>query len=797
MMVKVKPAFQIFFITLLSILLLFAMQIPVQVFAATSLSLSSNTGSPGTTINVTGSFDTVNNGVATITFNDTYMGIATISSGHFSGSFQVPVLPRGKYTLSVKPEGSTESVSSEFTIVPQISVNDNEVSVGDQITITGNGFSSGTVFIYIDNSSTPLITTTANESGILSPLTMTVPALNKAVHIIRAVDNAGTASSVYTTFSVIPKITLSDTASGAGSLITITGTGFASSSMIKITLNAITMSASAVVTDYTGSFISSVTLPVSMSKGNCTITATDNSGNVAIASLLIKQSISISKDTGLVNDSITVSGTSFDPNKTVSIYFNNIIITSTQTDSYGTFSVVFAIPVAAQGEYLIKAIDSNSNEAIEHFTVEPYLVISPTVNKTGTNVNVSGNGFAASSSITVFFDNANIVSVQTTVNGTFIVDVVIPPSSHGEHSIKVIDGEENQSTAVFTTVSDLKSDIGSGFYNDTIVLTGTGFASGNSYSNIITFTIGNNTLVMNEGNIFADPSGSFIASFSIPELSKGTHVITATDTYGNAASIPLTVNTIITADILTGVAGDEVQISGYGFAPNKKIDIKYNNNIMSTSLGTVTTSINGSFISSFILPDITAGTYVLEANDGTNSAFVTFIQIYESVPPPPVSLISPIDKVKSPQPVIFNWNPSSDPSGVFYKIQVGTDATFSTLRLDVDDITATTYTMNAESKLDSVSAKNPYYWRVKAIDGVGNESAWVTDTFIIGSGWPVWLTYTLIGIAGFLILILLGFWIGRRMAMTRSDSKYNYNMDTDIEYRYREQYPDASLDSNS
>ncbi len=797
MITKAKLVFQISLIILLTVLLCFTALPSSSVSAATSLSLSLYTGSPGTTVNVTGSFNTVNNGVATITFNDTYMGLATISSGSFSGSFQVPVLPRGKYAVSVKAEGSTESASTEFTIIPQISINDNEVSVGDQITITGNGFGSGTIFIYIDNTSTPLITTTADASGILNPLTITVPATNKAVHIIRAVDTAGVASSVYTTFTIIPKITLSDNTIGAGSQITVTGTGFASSSMITITLNAITMAMSSVVTDSTGSFLSAVTLPISMSKGNCTITATDNSGNVAVANLLIKQSISISKNTGLVNDNITVSGTSFDPNKSVSIFFNNVIVTSTQTDSYGSFSIVLCIPLIAQGEYIVKAIDSNNNEATDYFNVEPYLTISHASEKVGASINISGNGFAASSDITVFFDNANVGTVKTGANGTFTLNVTVPPSACGEHLIKAVDEDENENAVTFTIVSDIKSDNTAGVYGDTIVISGTGFASGTSYNNMMTFTIGNNAIVMNEGNIFTDASGGFNASFNIPDMINGTHIIKATDTYGNNASIAITINSTITANISTGVAGEEVQISGYGFAPNKKISVKYNHNIVNTSLGTVTTSINGSFVASFVLPNITAGTYTIELSDGTNTSSLGFIQIYESVPPENVSLISPVNKIKIPQPVIFSWNPSSDPSGVFYRLQVAPDATFTTTIIDIEDLSAASYTMDAENKLDPVSAKNPYYWRVMAIDGVGNESAWTTDSFIIGSNWPVWLTYVLIGIAGFVVLVLVGFWLGRRIAMMRNDSSYNYNMDTDIEYRYREQYPDASLDLNS
>ncbi|MCK9320110.1 hypothetical protein, partial [Methanoculleus sp.] len=83
MITKAKLVFQISLIILLTVLLCFTALPSSSVSAATSLSLSLYTGSPGTTVNVTGSFNTVNNGVATITFNDTYMGLATISSGSF------------------------------------------------------------------------------------------------------------------------------------------------------------------------------------------------------------------------------------------------------------------------------------------------------------------------------------------------------------------------------------------------------------------------------------------------------------------------------------------------------------------------------------------------------------------------------------------------------------------------------------------------------------------------------------------------------------------------------------------
>ena len=795
MYTRAKQIFRVFSGILIALLLFFALLPLSPVSATTSLSLSSNTGSPGTLITITGSFDTVSNGAATISFNGIYMGLATITSGSFSGTFQVPVLQRGKYTISVNPDGSTESVSSEFTIIPKLTISDSDVCVGDEVIITGNGFASGTVYLYMDNSATPLITTTAGETGILNPLTITVPAANKAVHILKAVDSAGIANSAFTTFNIIPKITLSDEMSGAGAQVTITGTGFASSSIITITLNSVAMSTSVILTDSTGTFIATISLPLTISKGNCSIIATDTAGNVATANLLIRQSISISDDSGFVNDIITINGSSFDPGKAVSIYFNNVLLTLTQTDTYGAFTVDISIPAIAQGTYVIKAIDTNNNEATAHFTVEPLMTITPDSGKAGTGVTIIGSGFAASSDTTIFFDNEDIGIIKTDGSGVFTTDIAVPHSARGEHVIKAVDEKDNQCSVLYTTTSDISLDYNSGVYGDIITITGTGFASGNSAVNMVTITIDNAALDINEGNIYTNGAGSFTASFLIPELASGAHIVKAVDIYGNTANVTLTVESTIILNPTTGIAGDEVLISGYGFAANKKITIRYNNISVSTTPDAITASKTGTFSVSFLIPDIAAGTYKIEATDGINTAAADFIETIETIPPAAVSLISPIDNDKVKQPVVFKWSASSDPSGVVYKLQVGTDETFDEIVLEVDNLTATSYTMNANDKLNSVNSSNPYYWRVMAIDGVGNKSDWTTGTFIVGFIWPMWLIIVC-GIAGLAVLIMLGLWIGRRMATDREDKKYNYNMDADIEQQYRKQYPDTNLDRN-
>ncbi len=787
MLINVKLVFASVPIVFCALLMLFASLPHSQVSAATGFTLSTYTGSPGDTVTISGTFDTVTSGLATIIFDGSYIGTSSISNGSFNDTFQVPVLPRGKYAVSVTVEGSASSYSTDFTITPDIYVNKNTVKVGAQITITGNGFSTGNVSIYIDNSTVPLVITTADSSGILNPITITVPAAINGMHHLKAVDIVGSTS---TAFYIEPSLSLSTDICGAGSQITVTGTGFAGLSIITVNPSGIIVPAgSTIVTDKTGTFIADIIIPLSTLRGDFNITATDNSNNSSSLDITIRQSISLRDDSGLPGDIITVNGTSFDKNKALTIYFNDVPITSIQTDSYGAFSVDITIPFIAKGTYVVKATD-NTNEATEDYSVESYIIVTPVAGNVGNTTSINGYGFAASSEIIILFDDENSGVTQTDPCGSFTITINVPAYANGEHEITAKDSQLNEASAYYNVSSSLSLNIDSGVYGDMIIINGNGFAADNGTGNIITLYI-DNTVVMNIDDIYTDLTGSFTTGFNIPSMVNGNHIIKAVDTYDNAAQTTLTVNTFMQLDIETGVFGDTVQVTGYGFAAGKIISLSYNNVFIVITPSIITTDLKGCFTASFVVPNVAAGTYAVVANDGTKTASANFTETLETNPPPAVDLLSPIDESKISQPVTFNWSASSDPSGVHYRLQISTDANFNTIILDADNLSTTQYTMI--DNLDSVSKKNPYHWRVIAVDGVGNESVSATDTFVVGFIWPLWLTYGILGLIGLIIFVALGLWVGRRMAALRNDKSYNYDMDIAIEDRYRDQYQDRDL----
>ena len=122
--------------------------------------------------------------------------------------------------------------------------------------------------------------------------------------------------------------------------------------------------------------------------------------------------------------------------------------------------------------------------------------------------------------------------------------------------------------------------------------------------------------------------------------------------------------------------------------------------------------------------------------------------------------------IQAEQPVHFDWEDVTDPSGVTYTLQIASDKGFASIVLEKKDLTDSEYTITEAEKLEPVSKEAAYYWRVKAIDGAFNESEWTgAGSFYISVSlaMPDWVKYALFGI-GALLFGLLGFWIGRRTA---------------------------------
>jgi len=127
----------------------------------------------------------------------------------------------------------------------------------------------------------------------------------------------------------------------------------------------------------------------------------------------------------------------------------------------------------------------------------------------------------------------------------------------------------------------------------------------------------------------------------------------------------------------------------------------------------------------------------------------------------------PAMNTESERPVTFEWKDVTDPSGVTYTIQVARDKSFDDMVIQKQGLAEPQYTMPQieDEMLESPKKAANYWWRVKAVDGAGNESRWSSiRSFNIGSVSVMgdWLKYLLIGLGGLVLLVII-FFVGRRI----------------------------------
>ena len=142
-------------------------------------------------------------------------------------------------------------------------------------------------------------------------------------------------------------------------------------------------------------------------------------------------------------------------------------------------------------------------------------------------------------------------------------------------------------------------------------ITGTDFAGNKS----LTVKYDGFTVPIDSGNNKTNSRGDFNSVILVPDSVAGSHTVTAIVS-GDEAEATFTVEPDISINPSSGETGTSVIISGTGFGKIKAVTIWFSN----TAVATTTTSIVGSFYTNFNVPDIQAGRYNVEAEQGANIA---------------------------------------------------------------------------------------------------------------------------------------------------------------------------------
>ncbi len=322
---------------------------------------------------------------------------------------------------------------------------------------------------------------------------------------------------------------------------------------------------------------------------------------------------------GSVGTVVNVTGGNFKANSQITISFGSTIVGTTTSNGGGNFSTTIAIPAAAQGSYQISATDGTTTQT-SNFNLVPNIALTPVRGQAGSSVSVSGNGFAASSSVSVTFGSSGQMTTANTDSvGNFTASFTVPSIGAGSNTVTATDASSNSATANFNvlapkiTLSPVKGATGK-----VVTVTGTGF----SPSAIVAVSYDS----VNQTTTTSNSTGGFTTTFTAPPSPAGSNTVGATDGTNSATANYNVVSSIsITPKTSAGKNDITVTLTGTGFINDTTITITFGGTAIVTSPATITSTDNGDFSATFVVSTTTtAGSYTVEATDGTNSATAKF-----------------------------------------------------------------------------------------------------------------------------------------------------------------------------
>ena len=482
---------------------------------------------------------------------------------------------------------------------------------GTGITITGSAFTPNTAgWVWFDSNGNsvrdaaePQLPVTTTAAGAIPPgTTLAIPTVTPGTYQVRADIPSGApveASAIFTVPS--PSVTLSPTSGMPGTVITITGSGFAinTAGVVWFDSNGDGVidpgePQVAVTTTAAGAIPTGIILTVpAMAPGTYPARADIPSGGSveAAASFTIPSpGITLSPTSGAPGTVITVTGSSFAINTAGVVGFDSdgsgaidpgepqVAVTTTAAGAIpgGT---ILAVPAVAAGGYrvLTDIPSGGSVEAAASFTIpSPGITLSPTSGAPGTVITVTGSGFASNISGAAGFDsNGNgiidpgepQVSVATTAAGAITAGTIltVPAVAAGVYQVlaDMPVGVPVEASANFTVlVRAIALSPVSGAPGTVITITGSGFAP-NTAGAVGFDSNGNGTIDSGERVSMTTTDAGFIptgVTLTVPAVAAGVYHVLADIPLGGSveASASFTVTFPPSPGVLLGSARGEI-----------------------------------------------------------------------------------------------------------------------------------------------------------------------------------------------------------------------------------------------
>jgi hypothetical protein len=336
---------------------------------------------------------------------------------------------------------------------------------------------------------------------------------------------------------------------------------------------------------------------------------------------------------------------------------------------------------------------------------------------------------------------------EVPINDTRVtVSFTIPEAAYGTSHVQFLRSYRPESPYgfSFSVVPDIKVSPASGSPGADVTVNGTGFPEKKDVE--LSFD-GTDTKLA----ITASELGSFEADFAVPYTIAGKHELKATVENISLGDIvtSLNVGPTISLEPEHPDIGAEVTLTGRGFAAKSLVSIKYDEAAVADS---PTTDEAGNFAHKFNVPESSKDNHVITATDKAGNVATYGLPLEGEAPPTP-NTIAPGEKQNrfgtfGAQLVTFAWTDVADPSGVTYILEIDGNLSFFPLEPGMRKTGLTKPGCTIQL------GPGTYYWRVKAVDGAGNESDWALSPYPFQVGlFSTW--YLVVGGLIFAVIFIL------------------------------------------
>ncbi|MBU0568935.1 hypothetical protein KKC52_12950, partial [bacterium] len=546
---------------------------------------------------------------------------ATSADGTFSVTFVVDTQIIGLKVVTITGTSNISHVNTTtFTIIPRISlVLPPSGPVGSYVDVWGDGYNYddpnppwnimkigfGTaVEIYLSTYPS-YMSSNGTFSGYF--IVNTQP-MGTTVLTTRRDQPGGGVENATSIFIITPKIRVSPEENMVHHEIVVMGTGYKGSETIQIDFGS-RQTIATTIANINGEF--SVAFAVDTQPLGTRIITADGLGTESylIATVIFQirpELYFLSPGNGSVGDKVTLKGTGYTVNGSVTIHFGtHQTITTTQAGPNGTFSISFMVSTQTNGGVCITGQDDTSSLTdTTIFSINAKItLISPPSGVVGTLVTVHGSGYPVGDIYIFFGTDSSYKAVginYVNSNGTFSITFTVNTQGYGTTTVTA-QKEPSFSNPLTWAVSAfvIKANItvvypSTDTVGNIVTVQGTGYSG---VQEIVSIHFGTHNTI---ATTTSTTNGTFSVTFRVDTQPGETKVITAIGTIleRKATSTFWIQSRIISVSPSTQIVQGRITVEGTGYRVNEWVRIDFGSHLTIT---TVQAKANGTFSISFLV----------------------------------------------------------------------------------------------------------------------------------------------------------------------------------------------------